>query len=236
MLRLRVKAPFGAFRTFSAGAYRPSAPFITPSAAYGLLLHVAGIESRLDDGRLAMTVTRSGLPRADVAIGAVSLPAVQTLYQQLHNYPVGAVSPAAAERARGNKPNIQPIRREYLSTVDGYVCLRGNENLEARVRDGLRLGTGYRPDGAARYGVPFLGDNSFMLSVLREEEAERAEPAYWFVLARREDGARLPNPCRLTVWIDRASSARTVVRLYGRQEERQAEPPEGAWTEIRPPA
>lgn len=234
MLRLRVKAPFGAFRAFSAGAYRPSAPFITPSAAYGLLLHVAGIESRLDDGGSAMTVMQFGLPRAEIALGAVRLPTVQTIYQQLHNYPVGAVKPEVAERTRGNKPNIQPIRREYLSGVDGYVCLRGNEDLEARVREGLRLGTAYRPEGAARYGVPFLGDNSFLLSVLREEGEEPTEPAHWFVLARREDGARVPNPCRLTVWIDRASSARTVVRLYGRQEERQVEPPDGAWTEIRP--
>ena len=30
MLRLRVRAPFAALRTFTAGAYRPTAPFITP--------------------------------------------------------------------------------------------------------------------------------------------------------------------------------------------------------------
>ena len=136
MLRLRVKAPFAAFRTFSAGAYRSTAPFITPSSAYGLLLNVAAIETRHDDGRSPMTVTASGLPSARIALGAVTLPTVQTIYQQLHNYPVGAVSQAALDRSRGTKPNIQPIRREYLTNLDGYVCLDGNPELENRVEWG----------------------------------------------------------------------------------------------------
>ena len=62
MLHLRLKAPFGAFRTFTAGSYRPTAPFITPSAAYGLILNVAGIESWLDDGQAAMTLINSACP------------------------------------------------------------------------------------------------------------------------------------------------------------------------------
>ncbi len=56
MIRLRITAPFGAFRTFTAGAYRPSMPFMPPSAAYGLLLGLAGIETRLDDGQSPMTL------------------------------------------------------------------------------------------------------------------------------------------------------------------------------------
>lgn len=239
MLRLRVKAPFAAFRSFSAGAYRPTVPFMTPSAAYGLLLNVAAIETRRDDGKSPMTVTATGLPTAEIALGAVRLPSVQTVYQQLHNYPVGdsPTTKAQAERTggRGHKFNIQPIRREYLADLDAYVCLRGNGELEERVRAGLREGAGYAPEGKMRYGVPFLGDNSFTLSVLKEEVGE-PQAAHWFVQATREQGARVPNPCRLTVWIDRASSAKTVVRLYGREETAQMEPPDGAWTAIRPPA
>ena len=51
MIRLRVKAPFAAFRYFTAGSYRPTAPFVTPSAAYGLLLNLAGFDTRYDDGK-----------------------------------------------------------------------------------------------------------------------------------------------------------------------------------------
>ena len=42
MLCLYVQAPFAACRTFTAGWYRPTATFLTPSAAYGLILNVAG--------------------------------------------------------------------------------------------------------------------------------------------------------------------------------------------------
>lgn len=240
MLRLRVKAPFAAFRTFTAGSFRPTAPFITPSAAYGLLLNVANVESRRDDGVSPMTVTAVGLPAANIAVGAVAgpdgtptLPEVQTLYQQLHNYPVGTSGQERAGQARGSKYNIQPIRREFLSGLDAYVCLAGSDWLEDRVRRGLADGCQFAPEGRHRYGVPFLGDNSFTLSVLREEQT--ALPAYWYCLVRDDTGPRLGQVSRLTVWIDRQDMSRTVTRLFSRLDQPQVEVPDSAWTEIRPP-
>src|SRR3954452_3705146 len=102
MLCLYLEAPFAACRTFTAGWYRPTATFLTPSAAYGLLLNVAGIESRLreedagHDGRTPASLMRRGLPKVRLALAtvsadtdALSFPRLQTIYQQLHNYPVG---------------------------------------------------------------------------------------------------------------------------------------------------
>jgi CRISPR-associated protein Cas5t len=66
-------------------SFRPTATFITPSAAYGLALNIAGIESRLDDGKAAMTITSPDLPRVKIAFGALYFPQVQSLYQQAHN-------------------------------------------------------------------------------------------------------------------------------------------------------
>ena len=63
MLCLYLQAPFAALRTFTAGSFRPTADFITPSAAYGLLLNVAGIEMREVSDKHAMTLIRTGLPR-----------------------------------------------------------------------------------------------------------------------------------------------------------------------------
>lgn len=233
MLRLRVKAPFAVFRPFVAGYYRPTAPFLTPSAAYGLLLHVAAIESRHDDGLSPMTLMAEGLPSAEIAIGAVGLPEVQNLYQQLHNYPVGTTGKERADDTRGNKYNIQPIRREFLSDLDAYVCLRDNEWLEGRVRDGLRLGCRFAPEGRHRYGVPFLGDNNFIISVLREEADP--VPAYWFVQVERSGNVPHTNVYRLTVWIDRHDMSRTETRLYHQPGDMLINPPSGAWTRIRPP-
>jgi CRISPR-associated protein Cas5t len=233
MLRLRVRAPFAAFRTFTAGAYRPVAAFVTPSAAYGLLLNIGAIETRRDDGTSPMTVTAAGLPPADIAIGAVALPEVQTLYQQLHNYPVGATGKERAEEAKGNKYNIQPIRRELLAGIDAYVCLAGNDQLEERVRSGLREGSGFAPGGVRRYGVPFLGDNNFLISHLAEER--QPLPAYWYRRVERDVAAGATNVARLTVWIDRRDMVKTETALYSRDDEPSLEVPEGAWTAIRPP-
>ena len=232
MLCLRVKASFASFRPFTAGSYRPTAPFLTPSAAYGLLLNVAAIESRYEDGKSPMTVTARELPTVELALGAVSLPAIQTLYQQLHNYPVGATGKPRANETKGNKYNIQPVRREFLSDLDAYICLRGNDWLETRVREGLRLGCRFAPEGRRRYGVPFLGDNSFLVSVLREEPS--LVPAYWFVPAERDGYGSGRDLCRLTVWIDRQDMSRTVSILYHRLDEPAIAIPESAWMRIPP--
>ncbi len=232
MLRLHVRAPFAAFRGFVAGSYRPTTPFITPSAAYGLLLNVAAIEMRRDDGSSAMTVTASDLPSCQLALGAIVIPQRAVLLQQLHNYPVGESGRGHADATKGNKYNIQPVHREILVDVDGYICLDGNDWLAERVRDGLNAGASFAPDGRRRYGLPFLGDNSLLLSDLAEDDAPR--PAYWFILADRSPEVR-GEAARLQVWIDRAEMSRTESRLYERETLPQIEPPANAWTAIRPP-
>jgi CRISPR-associated protein Cas5t len=185
MMRLYLEAPFAACRTFTAGWYRPTATFLTPSAAYGLVLNVAGVESRLreeevgHDGKTPASLMRPDLPFIRLALGVpavadggVPYPLVQTVYQQLHNYPVGASGQERAESARGSKYNITPVRREFLSGLRAVVCLDGNAELEHRVREGLR---GERNGG--RYGLPFLGDNQFLLDRLQEIPGPR--PVYW---------------------------------------------------------
>ncbi|HVC95834.1 MAG TPA: type I-MYXAN CRISPR-associated protein Cas5/Cmx5/DevS [Pirellulales bacterium] len=243
MFSLYLQAPFAACRTFTAGWYRPVATFLTPSAVYGLLLNVAGIESRLreedekHDGKTPASLMRSDLPRVKLALGVPSseggepaFPDVQTVYQQLHNYPVGKDAGISAELAKGNKNNITPVRRELLSRVQAIVCLDGNEYLEDRVRSGLR---GDLNEG--RYGLPFLGDNQFLLD--RLEEARNVPMARWYERVEQSAGTGpLPRTSRLTIWIDRADMSRTRSALYAPSDELSAEPPPRAWTEIAPPA
>ena len=233
MLQLRVRAPFAAFRTFTAGYYRPTAPFLPPSVAYGLLLNLAAIESRRDDGVSRMTLTAAGLPAARIALGAIRLPEVQTLYQQLHNYPVGTSGQERRDAARGNKYNIQPIRRELLADLDAYICLDGNDELEGRVRAGLAAGADYAPEGRHRYGLPFLGDNSFSISSLTIETEPL--PAHWLTNIEREHLARAEEVYRLTVWIDRADLTRTDTRYYSPARLPQVAVPATAWTSVEPP-
>lgn len=228
---LRVIAPFAAFRPLTAGSFRPTAPFIPPSTAYGLLLNLAGIETRLDDRRSPMTVMREDLPTVELAVGAVSECKVQSIFQQLHNYPVGQTGKKRAPDCKGAKYNIQPIRREFISEFDGCIGLRGNDEIADQIRATLREGNARLSDGRLRYGIPFLGDNSFMIDVLREESSPPA--ARWYRRLGPGDEVEFGEVCRLSIWIDRADMTRTRLGLFA-PSERSDRPPETAWIRVGP--
>jgi CRISPR-associated protein Cas5t len=243
MLYLYVQAPFAACRTFTAGWYRPTATFLTPSAAYGLILNLAGIDSRLreeddaHDGRTPASLVRMDLPVVSLALGAPVVreggqpfPGIQTVYQQLHNYPVGTSGSERAESAHGNKYNITPVRREFLTDLRAIVVLNGNTDLEDRVRRGL-----HGEFNAGRYGLPFLGDNQFLLD--RLEECRHGREAHWYERVEESSGSGpRPRTTRLTIWIDRADMAQTRSALYAPTEEPTSEIPVNAWTEMHPQA
>ncbi len=247
---LYIEAPFAAFRTFTAGWYRPTASFLTPSAAYGLLLNFACIETRLreeddaHDGKTPASLTRSDLPTVRLALGLPMFrlkgggrivplseseiyPKPQSLYQQLHNYPVGSSGKLRAESCKGNKYNITPVRRELLMDVRAVIAWEGDEGLSDRVRQGLHgeLNTN-------RYGVPFLGDNAFLLD--RAELLPEPQPVIWYerVAAETQIGMQ-DRVTRLTEEIDRAELSKTRSALYAPQTKSiSSQPPPGAWVNI----
>lgn len=253
MLLLYVEAPFAVFRTFTAGWYRPTATFLTPSAAYGLALNLAGIESRLGEeqpghsGKVPASLMRPGLPAVEIAIGVpqymlrrgqkvpvgadLVFPGVQTVFQQLHNYPVGTSGASRAESTKGNKYNITPVRREYLSGLRAIIALRADDDLCHRVLRGLA-----GDFSGQRYGVPFLGDNAFLID--RVEPLNDTGPVRWYerVVAESGSGPR-DRTTRLTTLIDRADLSRTESSLYAPQAHPvDGEPPALAWTKITPPS
>jgi len=262
VLRLYIEAPFAAFRTFAAGGYRPTATFLTPSAAYGLVLNVAGIESRLWEEHEQFpqkhpynprrnpplhTLVVSGLPVVDMALGVATFrlrgrdrrelvpeadqfPRVQTVYQQLHNYPVGGTGKKRAEETKENKYHITPVRREFLSDLRAVIALRGNNDLEDRIRRGLA-----NTFNAGRYGVPFLGDNAFLID--RLEELTDPGPVRWYERISAASGAGVRDRAtRLTILIDRADLSKTESAVFAPTEPTPADkPPPSAWVEIKPP-
>jgi CRISPR-associated protein Cas5, N-terminal domain len=234
MLTLFVEAPFATFRTFAAGSFRPSAGFLTHSAAYGIVLNVAGIEMRYDDGRSAMTLIGRDVPSVEIAIGALAgedgqfvPPSSATIYQQIHNYPVGATGKERAPLTKGNKYNIVPARRSLLVDLRAYVSIRAGEELEQKVRRGL--------DGSVvdRYGLPFLGDNNFLPDHLREVADEDRRPTFWYERIDESSAARLgKDTIRLTTTIDRADMSRTSSALFRPTTDARLEIPESAWVTI----
>lgn len=247
MFSLLIESRFAAFRPFITGSFRPTAPFVTPSAAYGLLLNLAGIEMREDDGRSAMTlIKKNGLPEMDIALGAPVtnkprkwdgslengessvFPTMQQLYQQLHNYPVGKQSVEHKPYAMGNKYNITPIRRSFLSGLRAVACFRNCRNPED-IGDLVR--TGLRGELRRNYGLPFLGDSNFLPD--RIEVMESPPPCHWFVPIVEGDGEPPDqNIGRLTVTIDRADSSRTQSKLFGPISEPSDEIPNHSWVSV----
>ncbi len=225
MLCLYLQAPFAVFRTFTAGSFRPTADFITPSAAYGLLLNTAGIEMREIEEKFAMTLIKKDLPAVRMALGALEFPCRHSMYQQLHNYPVGSSAKERAESTKGNKYNIVPVRRAFLSNIRAYVCINESEFLEGLIKEGLRGKI------SRSYGLPFLGDNNFLID--RFEPVEERKPAYWYekIEGDRDEGLR-DNITRVTVTIDRSDMSRTKSILFAPTKEKTIDIPETAWIEV----
>lgn len=235
-LWLHLQAPFAAFRWLQAGVYRATSPVIPPSAAWGLLLNLAHIETRDTGADAVVTPIRAGAPPLCLAIGAVRMPERSVLYQQLHSYPVGNSGKELAPRTHGAKHWIAPVRREVLVGFDAVLGVRSDDGaLLRRIQDGLhgRLDT-------PRYGLPFAGDNNLLFDRIDIIEAPR--PACWYTpidapgtadtgdtaeIGDTGDTAR-PDSCRLTVAIDRDDTSRTRSVLFA-PTERIAEPPAQAW-------
>jgi CRISPR-associated protein Cas5t len=219
-LWLRIRAPFAAFRWMQAGVYRATSPVIPPSAAWGLILNLAHVDTRGDPGA-EVTPVRADAPALCIAVGQVNQPEVAVLYQQLHGYPVGNSGKDLALRARGAKYWIAPVRRELLVDFDCVLGVRGDAALCERVICGLAGDL-----DAPRYGLPFAGDNNFLID--RIDVLDEPCRARWYVPVHADDKP-MPDSCRLTVAIDRGDSSRTRSELFVPTEP-AISPPERAWT------
>jgi CRISPR-associated protein Cas5t len=227
MLCLYIEAPFAVFRTFTAGSFRPTAGFITPSAAYGLLLNLAGIEMRHDDGKSVMTLIKTDLPTFQLAIGAVEEPEQHSVYQQLHNYPVGSSGKEHAPNTKGNKYNITPVRRSFLSNLKAYLCIKDNEGLEAQIQQGIN------GEIERQYGLPFLGDNNFLIDKIRIEQDQCLSESKWYVPINEESELSLyGGVTRLTKKIDRKDLSQTQSALFAPLKKSSTTIPTEAWVEV----
>jgi len=225
MLCLNVEAPFAVFRSFFTGHFRPTAGFMTFSAAYGLLLNIAGIEMRKKDEKSGTTLIKhDSLPSLSLAIGALELPVLQSLLQQLHNYPVGSSGKEHAPQTKGTKYNIKPVQRSFLYRFKACICVKGDRDFENRIYMGIN---GEIP---RLYGLPFLGDNNFLIDKL--EVVEKQKKALWFEIIDGEDDKLRENATRMTITIDRTDISKTKSALFAPVLEKTTEIPEKAWVKV----
>ncbi|MEM9007459.1 MAG: type I-MYXAN CRISPR-associated protein Cas5/Cmx5/DevS [Cyanobacteria bacterium P01_F01_bin.86] len=223
-LWLRIRAPFAAFRGFQAGVYRATAPVMPPSAAFGLVLNLAGIEMRHRTSG-PTTLIRQDLPCLRLAIGTIpeTESEVCSLYQQLHSYPVGNSGKELKKRTQGAKYWIVPVRREFLVGLDLVLGVQTQEiSLLEKAVQGLRGEL-----NESRYGLPFAGDNNFLFD--RIDILDSPLSARWYVQMQPDDPP-LRGSYRLTVGMNRADNSKTTSYLYAPLEEPTNDPPELAWT------
>ena len=220
-LWLRVRAPFAAYRPMQAGALRATLPMMPYSAAWGLVLNLAGVETRhgLDQ---PTTGIDPAAPPLRLALGLPGLePESGSLYQQAHGYPVGKSGEDLQARTHGAKYWIAPVRREVLIGLDIVIAVQADPSICHRVDDGLMGRGDWR-----RYGLPFAGDNNLLfdqIDVVREVPRCR-----WYVPVNLKEPPRR-GATRLTRAIDRSDSSRTESDLVAPQNDAVAVPPEGAW-------
>lgn len=222
-LFLLVDAPFAAFRWLQAGVYRGTFPVIPPSAAWGLVLNLAGIETRGASDEV-VAPTRSDAPDLAIAVGVVRSGDRSTLYQQLHGYPVGNSGKDLQARAHGQKFWIAPARREVLVGLVCVIGARGPSAIIERIPRGLAGSL-----DAERYGLPFAGDNQFLFS--RIEVIDADDRARWYVPVNPPETP--VESTRLTTLIDRADASRTKAPLFAPTPGPCLCPPE-AWIEVGP--
>lgn len=204
---LHIRAPFAAFRGFQAGVYRSTSPVMPPSAAYGLVLNLAGIEMRGSPDGVTTSIRRN-LLRLRLAVGVLNQPARASLYQQLHSYPVGNSGKELAELTHGAKYWIVPVRREMLVDYDGVIGVQtSGEDLRELVGKGLR---GELEKG--RYGLPFAGDNNYLYDNI-EIVDEPPAGTTWYARFGPDESPR-KGTCRLTIGIDRTDNSRTTTSVF----------------------
>lgn len=196
-----------------AGVYRATSPVIPPSAAWGMLLNLAGIECRDADPpplRIAVGVPQEARARP-----------VSVLYQQLHSYPVGASGKQYKARCHGSKYWIAPVTRELIANLDVVLAVEGDASVLGRIRAGV-LGTSDTP----RHGLLFAGDNNFLV-----DDVALLAPTNsvsWYARVTSEQGASA-HSCRLAIGIDRQDQSRSTSALFAPTAPTSM-PPDAAWT------
>jgi CRISPR-associated protein Cas5t len=221
-LWLRVRAPFATYSTLRSGTYRDTMPIMPPSAAYGLILNLAGIEMR---GSLQHSITpiKPDLPPLKLAFGRVAAnpSEVSVLLQHMHNYPVGTSGKEHKTKTHGSKYGIEPTHRETIVDLDMMLGIIADPTLISRVKQGL---TG--KDNYPRYGLPFAGDNNYLFD--RIDCLDEPLPTHWFVSL--DSNLELePGAVSLTVEIDRHAPSKTKSILFSATKDSLTSLPDPVW-------
>ena len=224
-LWLHIRTPFASFSTIRTGTYRDTMPIMPPSAAYGLILNLAGIEMR-GSLRKSITPIRSNLPHIKLVFGRVagSNSKISVLLQNFHSYPIGQTGKERKAKTHGNKYWIEPTYREVIVNLDIMLWVKAESKLISSVRQGLE-----GKSDCSYYGFPFAGDNNFLFD--RIDYLENPLPTHWFV--QSDSNLELePGAVSLSVEIDRQNPSQTKSLLFSATQHPFTSLPDSEWLSI----
>ena len=228
-LWLHIRAPFASFSTLKTGTYRDTMPIMPPSAAYGLILNLAGIEMR-GSLRKSITPIRSNLPHIKLAFGRVagSNSEISVLLQNFHSYPIGQTGKERKAKTHGNKYWIEPTYREVIVNLEMMLGVKAESKLISSVRQGLE-----GKSNRSYYGFPFAGDNNFLFD--RIDCLDKPLPTRWFV--KSDSSLELePGAVSLTIEIDRQNPNQTKSLLFSVTQYPSISLPDSEWLSIFEPS
>jgi CRISPR-associated protein Cas5t len=210
-LALFVSAPIVCFRTPHAREYLETLPCPPPATVYGMLLSFVGEEDRL---------AHLG---AELALAMLSEPALSTVLRTTWQIKKTDLAPG-----QGQNKGID--YQELLTDVRVAVWLRAGAD-EASPRplaDRVRAAVD-RQEAPRRYGALCLGESTHLIDELRRLRNGDGSRCRLLVAEPRGDLA-------LPIWVDHVGSTGTRWGQYRLAEVGVPEqPPEDAWTTIRPP-
>ena len=228
-LWLHIRAPFACFSTLRTGTYRDTMPIMPPSAAYGLILNLAGIEMR-GSFRKSITPIRSNLPHVKLAFGSVagSNSEISVILQNMHSYPIGQTGKERKIKTYGSKYWIEPTYREVIVNLNMILGVKADLELISQIRQELN-GESDRPF----YGFPFAEDNNFLFD--RIDCLDKPLSTHWFVRSN-SDLELEPGAVSLTVEIDRQDPSQTKTLLFSATQNPSSSLPDSEWLSMFEPS
>ena len=210
-LHLYVSAPVAGFRVAQTREYWETYPCPPPSTVYGMLLSLVGEPDRF---------VYQG---AEVAVALVSEPQRSVVLRTLWRVKDAKVGP-------GLGSNKRPDFQELLSDVRLSVWVRRGAGEHATLSLLARLDSAFEiPASVSRFGGLSLGESTHLVNEIRPWR--QGDPENGKVLLSDDQG-----DLSLPVWPDHVGSRGTRWGQFRLAEASiAAQPPERAWTAIRPP-
>jgi CRISPR-associated protein Cas5t len=236
-------APFFSYREFNTGDYSYSLPVIPHSAAYGLVLNLAGIEIKGDKIESMCGSFKckrnTNTPNLGIAVGFVSFDGISCLIHQYHKYTqsYSCLSPyeweenqdgtfSVKENTKGVKSSISNLKKDYQGRKWSIGIVKReyltNYHGVIGVRGDKFLIEKIKHGIDECFGsIPFAGDRNLMFSKISINNPE----ANWLSTKKIQNCKSL----ELSTKIDRVNSHRTVREIFYIDDKKSNKPSEFSW-------